>query len=249
MRMRDWVRLPSMWIEDGGLQEFQWTQSETSGSDYAAALMVLAPIAHVADEETGMATCTYDRLTLATGLSRAKVARGLSVLADLEVIARQPAGRSSIQLMNVGGGHSWSKLPARRLYSNDRIRGFQYFTLRSMAELHALKLYYLFARRRSSQTNLAHLSYDKIEEYASIERHRIKPAISVLLNAGLVHVERTESRLNERGTANAYRLAFIDPYVHFGTRGRDPDFATAAEARPVRVGGERAIRQRSSIFD
>ena len=96
-----------------------------------------------------------------------------------------------------------------------------------MSELHALKLYYLFARRRSSQTNMAHLSYDKIEEYAAIERHRIKPAISLLINAGLIHVERTESRSNDRGTANAYRLAFIDPYLHFGTRGRDPDFAAA----------------------
>jgi hypothetical protein len=103
--------------------------------------------------------------------------------------------------------------------------GFQHFTLRAMAELHALKLYNLFARRRSNETNMAHLSYDKIEEYADIERHRIKPAISVLLNAGLVHVERTESLSNERGTANAYRLAHIDSYLHFGTRGRNPDFA------------------------
>ena len=47
-----------------------------------------------------------------------------------------------------------------------------------MSELHALKLYYLFARRRSNETNMAHLSYDKIEEYAGIERHRIKPAIA-----------------------------------------------------------------------
>jgi len=62
---------------------------------------------------------------------------------------------------------------------------------------------------------MAHLSYDKIEEYADIERHRIKPAISVLLNAGLVHVERTESRSNDRGTANAYRLAFLDSYFAF----------------------------------
>jgi len=62
--------------------DVQWTKSETSGSDKAAALMILAPIAHVADED-GLATCTYDRLTLATGLSRAKVANGLSVLADL----------------------------------------------------------------------------------------------------------------------------------------------------------------------
>jgi DNA-binding transcriptional ArsR family regulator len=224
--MRDWVRLPSRWIEDGGLQDLQWTRSEASGSDNAAALMVLAPIAHAADED-GVATCTYDRLTLATGLSRAKVANGLSVLASLGVIEREPAGRSTIQLTKFGNGHSWSKLPARKLYSGGRIIAFQLFTLRSMAELHALKLYYLFARRRSNDTNMTHLSYDKIEEYADIERHRIKPAISVLLNAGLVHVERTESRSNERGTANAYRLAYIDSYLHFGTRGRDPDFAAA----------------------
>jgi hypothetical protein len=74
---------------------------------------------------------------------------------------------------------------------------------------------------------MAHLSYDKIEEYADIERHRIKPAISVMLNAGLVHVERTESLSSERGTANAYRLAHVDAYLYFGTRGRNPDFARA----------------------
>ncbi|MGY4399274.1 hypothetical protein [Bradyrhizobium sp. USDA 3315] len=226
MRVRDWVRLPSMWIEEGGLQGLQWTRSDTSGSDNAAALMVLAPIAHVADDE-GLASCIYDRLALATGLSRVKISNGLAVLTDLGVIERKPAGRSSIQLTNFGNGHSWSKLPARWLYGNGRVIGFQHFTSRSMTELHALKLYYLFARRRSNETNMAHLSYDKIEEYSGIERHRIKPAISVLLNAGLIHVERTESRINDRGTANAYRLAYIDSYLHFGTRGRDPDFAAA----------------------
>src|SRR5690242_9554984 len=99
MRMRDWVRLPSRWIEDGGLQQLQWTNSEGSGSNNAAALMILAPIAHVADDD-GLARCTYDRLTLATGLSRAKVANGLSVLAELGVIERKPSGRSTVQLTN-----------------------------------------------------------------------------------------------------------------------------------------------------
>ena len=84
MRMRDWVRLPSRWIEDGGLQELHWTKSGASGSDNAAALMVLAPIAHVADDD-GVATCTYDRLTLATGLlghrmGRRRVLLGASAL-------------------------------------------------------------------------------------------------------------------------------------------------------------------------
>ena len=63
-----------------------------------------------------------------------------SVLAGLGVIERKPAGRSTIQLTNFGNGHSWSKLPARNLYSSGLILGFQHFTLRWMTELHALKL-------------------------------------------------------------------------------------------------------------
>ena len=68
MPMKDWVPLPSRWIEEGGLDELEWTARETSGSDNVAALMVLAPIAHNADDQ-GLARCTYDQLALATGLS------------------------------------------------------------------------------------------------------------------------------------------------------------------------------------
>jgi DNA-binding transcriptional ArsR family regulator len=226
MRMRDWVRLPSSWIEDGGLRSLRWAGDDTVGSDNIAALMVLSPIAHNADDE-GLAKCTYDQLCLATGLSRSKVSNALSVLEELDVIERQPSGRSTFQLTNYNEAGGWSKLPARRLYSSGRIIAFDAFRLRMKSELDALKLYYLFARRRMTQTNMAHLSYDKIEEYAGIERPRIKKGISLLASLGLVHVEHVPSRLNDRGTANAYRLAFLDPYVHLGTRGRDPDFALA----------------------
>lgn len=221
MRKRDWVKFPSQWIDDGGLRRLQWRNASVAGSDNTSALMVLAPLSHAADE-AGLAICTYDNLTVATGLSRAKVASGLSVLADLGVIERNPAGRSSFRVNDYITG-SWSKLPARALYSGDRIVGFQLFKLRSIAELNALKLYYLLVRRRSNNTNMAHLSYGKIEEYAGIERHRIRPAISVLLNAGLIHVERTESLSNEHWSANAYRLVGLDSHRHFGTLRRDGD--------------------------
>ena len=226
MAMREWVRLPSKWIEEGRLSELHWTNSKMSGSDNIAALMVLLPIAHNADD-VGLAKCTYDQLSLATGLSRSKVSNGLSVLEKLGVIEREPSGRSTFQLTNYHAPGGWSKLPARRMYSSGRIIAFDHFNLRTMTELHALKLYYLFARRRSNDTNMAHLSYDKIEDYSGIERGRIRKAISFLASVGLVHVEHVPSRLNERGTANAYRLPFLDPYVHLGTRGRDPDFAVA----------------------
>jgi hypothetical protein len=57
MAMRDWVRLPSRWIEDGGLSDLEWGVGKPSGSDYTAALMVLAPLAHHADGD-GLAKCT-----------------------------------------------------------------------------------------------------------------------------------------------------------------------------------------------
>jgi hypothetical protein len=62
------------------------------------------------------------------------------------------------------------------MYSSGRIIAFEHFPLRTMTELHALKLYYLFARRRSSQTNMAHLTYDKIEDYSGIDRAHIRRA-------------------------------------------------------------------------
>jgi hypothetical protein len=231
MSMRNWVRLPSQWIDDDGLWDFQWGGGAPAGSDCAAALMVLAPIAHHADDE-GLARCTYDQLSLATGLSRSKIANGLSVLNEFDLIDRAPSGRSTFKLSKYNERGGWSKFPARPLYAGGRITAFEHFTLRTMTELHALKLYYLFARRRSNDTNMAHISYEKIEEYTWIDRAKIRRAISLLAAVGLVHVERTPSTLNDYGMANAYRLAHLDPYVHLGTRGRDPDFARPASGEP-----------------
>lgn len=229
MAMRDWVRLPSRWIEDGGLSEIEWAAAKPSGSDYIAGLMVLAPLAHHADEN-GVAKCTYDQLVLATGLSRSKVSAGLSVLKELVLIEHEPAGRSTFQINNYHLAGGWSKLPARRLYAGGHIVAFQHFRLRAMCELHALKLYYLFVRRRSNETNMAHLSYEKIEEYSGIERSRIKKGISFLVSVGLVHVEHLPSRYYEGRHANAYRIIYLDSYHHLGTRGRDGEFLEAEAA-------------------
>src|SRR5687768_15909969 len=108
MALRDWVRLPSAWIEEGGLQRLRWTGGEfDSGANCASALMVLAVIAHEVNEETGVTSLTYDRLCIATGLSRAKVSAGLSILESLAVIGRSPEGRSSYQLTRFGMKDGW----------------------------------------------------------------------------------------------------------------------------------------------
>ncbi|WP_439926197.1 hypothetical protein [Nitrobacter sp. JJSN] len=220
MPLRDWVRLPTEWIEDHGLEAFTWGGTDGKGSDNTAGLMALMAIAHHANDETGVARMTYDEVCLATGLSRAKLSNGLDVLEAQQIITREPAGRSTFGLTNYDRAGGWGKLPARKLYSLNRIAAFSDFHLRSPAELVALKLYFLFVARRGNDTNMANISFDKIEEYTGLERHRIKTGVTLLGAASLVHVEHVPSSVNSHGIANAYRLIGIDSHVHMGTRGR-----------------------------
>ena len=146
MAIRKWVSLPSAWIDGQGLKNFQW---KDGGSDNIAALMALIVIAHRADQETGMTKATYDQLCAATGVSRAKLSRGLSLLEKRSIVRRWQDGRSSFQLTgyNLNGG--WCKLPAKpRSNTGSVVEAFRHFRLRSKAELNALKLYLLFAARR-----------------------------------------------------------------------------------------------------
>ncbi|RUU10808.1 hypothetical protein EOD10_20205 [Mesorhizobium sp. M7A.T.Ca.TU.009.01.3.2] len=221
-RMKEWVMLPTGWIRDGGLKPLRWRSGTGSGN--TAALMNLVGIAHVIDEQ-GSAKITYDALCLATGLSRAKVSEGLSVLEALNLIDRAPQGRSTFKLVGFNPKEGWGKLPARNLYSDGVIAAFSDFRLRSVAELNALKMFLLIVAFRDNDTNHAHLSYDKFEELAGIDRGRIRSALSVLTYTGLVHTVRLASRSNKFAVSHAYRLAGIDSHRHSGTTGRSDAFA------------------------
>ena len=224
MALRNWVRLPSWWIEEGGLRKLHWKRE---GADNIAALMTLCVIAHHANERATeneaelVASVTYDRLCLATGVSREKIASGLDVLASHKVIRRAPHGRSTFLIERYERERGWCKLPAKGLYAGERIAAFDAFKLRTVAELDAMKLYLLFASRRNNESNFADISYDKITEFSGVERSRLKRAISFLAALGLVYVEHRWSQTNDHGVANAYRLSHLDPYVHMGTRGRN----------------------------
>jgi len=219
MKPSEWVRFPSGWIGEHGLKEFKWAHGGP-GADHLAALMTLIVIAHSVDPETGIARVTYDDLTKRACLSRLKVSRALNVLQDRQLITR-PAdgGRSVVGLANYDEV-PWAKLPFRGMYEQGRIRAFDDFKLRKLIELDALKLFLLFAQRRDQGTNLANISYDRIEEYTGIARVRIKHAISFLVSHLLIHVEQIPSRQSEFGISHAYRLVGVDVHIHMGTRGR-----------------------------
>lgn len=227
MRLRNWVRFPSLWIEDGGLKKLRWGGENGDGSANTAALMALMPLAHHADDQTGVIKLTYDELCAFTGLSRAKLSHGIKVLENLSIIESSEK-RSTYRLCDYNPAGGWAKLPAKTLYASGRIGAFDEFKLRSAAELNALKLYFLFAARRNRETNMAHISLDKIEAYAGLERHRIKAALNILAINNLAHVERVPSTSNPMGVANAYRLVGLDSYNHMGTKGRGMDAAITA---------------------
>lgn len=218
---KNWVRLPSNWINcNYGLKALRW-KNDGVGSDATAALMALTAIAHHTDQQSGIARITYDALCSATGLSRAKLANGLDVLENLQVVGRAPEGRSTYRLSGLTDPDArWAKLPLKSMYASNRIAAFQELRLRKENELNALKLFFLFAARRSRETNMANISFSAIEEYTGIERAKIKPAASLLAALSLIYVEHLPTDKYPSGIANAYRLVGIDPYKHMGTQGR-----------------------------
>jgi hypothetical protein len=188
-------------------------------------------ISHHIDGRTGIARLTYDELCTMTLLSRAKVSAGLDVVKTHGLIDHKPDGRSSFQLAGYNPVSGWAKFPARGLYRLGRVDAFANFTLRSAAELDAMKLYFLFASRRDRATNLIRLGYEKIEKYSGIAGNNIKRALHILGCNGLIYVEHFRTRPDDPGVANAYRLVHLETRRHMGTSGRtiDPaDFERAA---------------------
>lgn len=212
------VKLPSTWINGGGLRAFVWNPE---GANNLAALMVLIIIAQHMDSDDGVSRLTFTELSDMASIGREKVARALDLLAERRLVERWADGRSTYQVLNYDPAEGWAKLPAKGLYHNGVVSAFQDFRLRRRTELDALKLYLLFAARRSNDTNLAKIGYDKIDEYTGVSRARIRSALSVLGVQGLIHIERFDSTMSDSGVANAYRLSHLDSYRHMGTIGRE----------------------------
>lgn len=217
-KLLPWSMLPSEWINDGGLTHFRWEGQV--GSDNLAALMVLAPIVHYTDRETGIARLTYDQLELATSLSRSKISAGIRILENRGLIEREAEGRSTFRLCDLDPSFGWAKFPARGLYRDGRIGFFDELNLRKRVELDALKLWYFFVARRDDSVNLAKVTYDQIADLTGITRSRIKSGVSLLAANSMIHVEHIPSRQSEYGIANAYRLPQVHGSRHMGTVGR-----------------------------
>lgn len=212
----EWVKMPIKWINDGKLKSLKWTKEE--GSKNESALIVLMVMFHCMDNETGIVSLTYEELLTKTNLSRSMVASAIDILCKLGLIQKNFEKRSVYKIIEFNPKEKWAKLPAKKMYFNEGVKGFSDFTKRNKIELDAIKLYFLFIFGRDRNENICWISYDKIQEKIDLKRENIKKAISILCINHLIVVDqkRTEKNLIKQG----YRIVGISDYTHSGTLGR-----------------------------
>lgn len=220
--MMTWAKMPSAWIEKGRLGEISWKDYGTEGIMALRAYIAIVQRIEVGNS-TGTVKATYDELCLATNLSRTSLAKGLQHLQNLGLVQRYSGGkRSHYKLVDFNAEEGWAKLPAQTLYDGyGEIPAFRTWTCRSRAELDALKAYLLIASRRDRDTNAAYITHKQFNSYAKIPKTRIRNALSMLVEWGLVFADQQKRSYPEPGFTVSYRLFGLFPHQHNGTVGRN----------------------------
>jgi hypothetical protein len=217
MSTSDWKKIPSERAKHlvGVLNKWDAHRDFTTTTGTAALMLYVALnfMAEDAPEEENsvfsIARVTYDGLEEATGLSRASIAKGLSLLEKSDVIRRSGSNRSRVYFI-FGDKKQWFKLPCKAIISGERITPFNYFNLRTRVELDALKLYFCLGINRSNFSAYSMTSYEKFHEMTRIDRNQIHIAISFLLNSKLLSgIDREqEHSLNQKtNKPNRYYLS------------------------------------------
>jgi hypothetical protein len=216
--MLGWVQLPTKWILEGGLRNFEW---KTHKSNATVALLLLMVIGHHVEQDAeGVVRLTYDDFETTLGFSRTKISDGLELLRKLKIVEIFEGKRSVHRLS--GPLSPWGKLPARPLYSRSgaELVPFKDFKLRQKAELDALKIFLFLVARRDNDQNLCLATYDQIEKETGVPKARIKSGLTMLYANHLVFLEPQRSTAHDAAIAHAYRIAHVDPYRHAGTNDR-----------------------------
>lgn len=189
------------------------------GVSMAAMKLLIALILHAqnapaedAGDEQGTAALSYDSLTELTDLSRGMVAHGVRFLERHKLVAVERGKRgapSKYRLAGYGLNDPWGRIPNRRLFRHaepNRIMVLHELSCRRECDLNALKLYLLFSAFRDNRSRSAMIGYDKIEDYTGIASGKIRQAVSVLVEQGLVAVDREKDPENKQNHPNKYEI-------------------------------------------
>lgn len=185
MTMEKWSSFPRWWIDDR-LSKF------TGGVDagvHMAALRVYLGITLHSDFNTRIGAPTWDLLGEVTGLSRPMIGKGLAALAAKGVLEVDSSHyRHQYQLISLSDDPGFVKVPRNRLRKE-----LPKMPTRGAHGLDCLKLYMALLRLRQRNSFQIPISHRKIADWTGIKPNRIRAAIDVLINHGLIHVTIAES--------------------------------------------------------
>lgn len=212
------ARLPNAWILDDGLRQLRTVAS--ARGETGAALKVFVAILLRAENKTpaeagalqGSAALTYTELEALTDLSRGMVAKGVKRLKALELVSVTPEGqgrKSRYFVRHYGVEDRYGRMAVARLYgqgSTTQVRFLHELSVRNEADVNALKVYLLIcaAYDRSRQGSM--ISYKLIESRTGISQSRIRRALSVLYEHGLVRASAGEIAEEGKNPPHIYRV-------------------------------------------
>lgn len=215
------ARLPNRWINDDGLRDFR-VVAKLRGETGAALKLYVAILLRAenkarekAGPHQGSASLTYAELEDLTDLSRSMVAKGVKRLkaAGLVTVAAEGQGRKSRYFVaGYGAGDTYGRLPVARLYgqgSMTQVRFLHDLSLRNEADINALKIYLLLCAVYDRGRQGAMIGYALIERRTGISQSRIRRALSVLYEHGLVRAQAADAPEDGKNAPHIYRILGI----------------------------------------
>jgi DNA-binding transcriptional ArsR family regulator len=198
-----WARLPNAWIYDDGLTAFSAAPTRRGASGAALKVLIailLRAVNRRADEagaDQGSALVTYDELMDLTDLSRAMIAKGVALLRKTEIITAEtsPGKTTRYVVRDYGPTDTFGRVPKGRLYrgaGRNALLTLHDLSLRNEADVNALKLYLLMCAIQNNRKRAALVNYQTIREKTGIAEIKIRRALSVLYEHGLVRNVREE---------------------------------------------------------
>lgn len=201
-----WARLPNSWVYDGRLTAFSAAPTRRGAAGAALKLLIAIVMRAVnrraaeAGPDQGSALLSYDQLMELTDLSRGMVAKGVALLRESGIVTVEaaPGVTSRYRLAGYGAGDKYGRVPKALLYrgpSMHALKTLYELSLRNEADVNAMKLYLLLCGTQDNETRIAIANHQTIWEKTNIPKAKIRRALSVLYEHGLVShvlVERNQ---------------------------------------------------------
>lgn len=185
MKINSWASFPRWWVRDS-LHTF--TAGCNAGRNMAALKVYLA-VALGSGWESRETTVSLSQLEEATGLSRPMVVKGVHAAIQAGLLNADKSAHTHRYTMacepnaDITQVVPFAKVPRARLAA-----ALPKMPARGGHALDSLKLYIALVTVRQRSAFHAQIGHRKIVEWTGIKPNRVRAAIDVLINHGLVHV-------------------------------------------------------------